>query len=1051
MQSFFTFSPDHHRMVEDFLRSTNKNTEFEIRFGRFVFTRNSDGRSISRFESSVETDFFYKLKSSLDAQASTGDVSRTLSATDEFIYQNNNGRGNIKRIRDTQTNTDTYMIKNTFNKRDIFDYDIRLSLASERRVEPSTLRDFDANAYMLVRHKQRSSYSMLSCVLDLTIVHEESNGQSVQKYEVELEIRQGANIESIYQILSILFQTRQDNYYVISNQEKRNVVGQYKALTGKYHFVGAQPETLQKNGISNLYKTLYSVTDKADGDRAFLFIDQNKNVYFIDSNIQKVYKTNMVSNQYYSSILDGELIQIDGKIHFMAFDLLFYNSKDLRGDDKYMLKQRLNRLNHIVGTIQENERYHVEMKKYIYKNVFLGSEIILDQTTSKPYKNDGLIFTPMNEPYPTVRKWQNLLKWKPAELNTIDLFSEKVGPKTWSLYVQHKVYQTNQSSRSETVLFDVEKLCSVPVPAGTFTFETTFEDDLIDPTTNEPYQNNTVIEYSWNAEQNKFVPLRTRWDKTANPEKHGNFSSVACSIWNNIHNPVEKDLLLKFTIHDNRDFFFERMRKHHNRVKEYLYNKYCQDTEYLLELCSGRGGDMHKWIYNRVKNVYGYDISDKNVTECVRRLTSMREKVQSSNYNFYKLDLCSTDASNVIFQHNKSGFNAACCHFGIHYFFQSKSAIENIISILDRSLQTNGIFIATFIDDVQLDSIFQRHGNQQVCYSEIDGEIMYYLKRDSHNSAFGRKLRIVLNGNNYLGGGSDEFIIDFPTFRDMMRERGYSIVETQSFDNVPIQHTMQPWECDISHLNRYCVFQKVNDLEETAKIYTPPQDVVFHQPETMLFNFDNIDIQQDGISVCKVNTKYDIVDVVNCIEYKYYKNMSNNKTIATFGDIQDTFDALSMTYRPVFIKDPLDFTEYVEDELNNIYFTHFKYVVEKKKADDDDDETIEVDNWYVITYKDRLLFKQPAPIVVPEKTVLPEQSFQAANDDSITIVDNVLPQGQGMQNAIDDRKALVLDELTSKKVTVTILKDYLKEFNLKSSGKKEDLLHRLIDFCRGRQ
>jgi hypothetical protein len=56
-----------------------------------------------------------------------------------------------------------------------------------------------------------------------------------------------------------------------------------------------------------------------------------------------------------------------------------------------------------------------------------------------------------------------------------------------------------------------------------------------------------------------------------------------------------------------------------------------------------------------------------------------------------------------------------------------------------------------------------------------------------------------------------------------------------------------------------------------------------------------------------------------------------------------------------------------------------------------------------------------------------------------------------MQNAIDDRKALVLDELTSKKVTVTILKDYLKEFNLKSSGKKEDLLHRLIDFCRGRQ
>ena len=32
---------------------------------------------------------------------------------------------------------------------------------------------------------------------------------------------------------------------------------------------------------------------------------------------------------------------------------------------------------------------------------------------------------------------------------------------------------------------------------------------------------NNIASVKW--ENNKFVPLRTRWDKTSNPNKHGNF------------------------------------------------------------------------------------------------------------------------------------------------------------------------------------------------------------------------------------------------------------------------------------------------------------------------------------------------------------------------------------------------------------------------------------------------------------------------------------------------------------------------------------------------
>ena len=55
-----------------------------------------------------------------------------------------------------------------------------------------------------------------------------------------------------------------------------------------------------------------------------------------------------------------------------------YNGKDLRNDMKYKLKERLDRLNHILSSVDNNQFYLLKLKKYYYTNVFLGSKIILD-------------------------------------------------------------------------------------------------------------------------------------------------------------------------------------------------------------------------------------------------------------------------------------------------------------------------------------------------------------------------------------------------------------------------------------------------------------------------------------------------------------------------------------------------------------------------------------------------------------------------------------------------------------------------------------------------
>ena len=57
--------------------------------------------------------------------------------------------------------------------------------------------------------------------------------------------------------------------------------------------------------------------------------------------------------------------------------------------------------------------------------IFEQAKKLWDERKLQPYHIDGLIFTPLIEPYPTKNKsWKQLFKWKPPELNSIDTLIE---------------------------------------------------------------------------------------------------------------------------------------------------------------------------------------------------------------------------------------------------------------------------------------------------------------------------------------------------------------------------------------------------------------------------------------------------------------------------------------------------------------------------------------------------------------------------------------------------------------------------------------------------
>jgi hypothetical protein len=1070
MLSFFDFGESNTRSLFHFLQdSLAKNYEFEIRFGKFLYEKNNEKNNEKkqyRFDSNMEIESFYNLKNMFDSQM----VEKGYKNTREFIYAGD--KCSIKRIVDLDDHSVISMIKSSVRRYDIYDYDIRISVAYEKMDVPIEHPD----EFYMIRTKNRTSYKLSFGTLDFTIIEQKDCKKNTveMKYEVEMEITM-MDKENIMTHLMVLLQARQNNFFVIPGNEKRRVIYEYRNMLKVGYFVGAQPETLHKDKISTIYKSDYSITDKADGDRVFLFIDKNGNVYILDSNLNNVFRTDIKqkNKDYYSSIIDAELVRSENKICILAFDLLYYGNKDIRGDKNYLLKKRLEKLDEIIRNLSTSDYYETELKKYYFGNVFSASKKILDSVSDKSYENDGLIFTPVNEPYSISKKWPSLLKWKPVELNTIDFYVERVeSTNRWNLYIQAPKENSTQrnTSHTEKVLFDVEKLCGDLSVGNVVTYETTFSDSLIDKTTNSPYQSKTVIEFKWDKELSKFIPLRTRWDKTANPSKHGNFVKVACDIWNNIHNPIEKDYLLKFYSNNKieKDIHFERMRRFHNKVKEYLYNKYCKNNNYLLELCSGKGGDLHKWLYNNVRHIDGYDVSCKHIDECKRRFESLKLK-DAPCFNFYNLDLKKADAPDVVYRSKQSKYDTICCQFAIHYFFESKNSLENVFNILENCLNDNGHFIITFMDDQSLDNLFCDKNN--VCYEE-NGEIIYMLERDTkRDSLYGNRLKITLNGNNILGDGSDEWIVNFKSFCDVMTQRGFECVETELFSKLYNKDLLDidllNYEKHISFLNRYAIFRKTTSVQLDIDLVS--NQVVYNNIPTE-YNFETVDLHQKNITVQKITSTYNIIDILNCIEYKYYKNNVKNKVLDdvpenVFSEIVNIFDKLKIEYVPIFVQDPLDFNLY-NNTTNNVYFTYYKHIIEKKT--DEEEEKIEYHNWYIIMYNDKLIFtnpnpQQPIPHQTETQQPIPHQTETHQTETQQPIphqtetqqpnaVEIKVHQIKTVENSDSDEnmKKNILKKYNNmkndKKVTIKMFKELLQEANLKVSGKKEELEMRLIEY-----
>ena len=244
------------------------------------------------------------------------------------------------------------------------------------------------------------------------------------------------------------------------------------------------------NDFTNIRRR-YSVTDKADGFRALLYFNPDGQAYIIDTNMNIMKLDVPEIGELRNIVIDGEYVKQtkDGRTfnRYLCFDIYFKNielemiektsiekrvqgisvSEDSESQESHMApyitnntgfsyrnplqdnenKDRITVLQEVVEIMKTRGIDNVDVKEFYFSDYETDPMSIFKVSnrcfnTERPYKIDGLIYTPMDlrvgEKYLTednkeeylldinslTGTWNSVFKWKPPIENSIDFFVE---------------------------------------------------------------------------------------------------------------------------------------------------------------------------------------------------------------------------------------------------------------------------------------------------------------------------------------------------------------------------------------------------------------------------------------------------------------------------------------------------------------------------------------------------------------------------------------------------------------------------------------------------
>ena len=200
-----------------------------------------------------------------------------------------------------------------------------------------------------------------------------------------------------------------------------------------------------------------------------------------------------------------------------------------------------------------------------------------------------------------------------------------------------------------------------------------------------------------------------------------------------------------------------------------------------------------------------------------------------------------------------NGFNVSSCQFAIHYFFKNTNTFHNFLRNVSECTATNGYFIGTCYDGHTVMRILDRFpydsGIKMYERTQLICEIVKQYDTedfDDDETCLGKQILVYQDSiNQYL----PEYLVNFRFLVKMMDIYGFKLLTIQELRqlNIPFESTgmfsdlfrlmertpspeyadglrMTESEKDVSFLNRYFIFKKINNptAETVANSFIRP-------------------------------------------------------------------------------------------------------------------------------------------------------------------------------------------------------------------------------------
>jgi SAM-dependent methyltransferase len=135
------------------------------------------------------------------------------------------------------------------------------------------------------------------------------------------------------------------------------------------------------------------------------------------------------------------------------------------------------------------------------------------------------------------------------------------------------------------------------------------------------------------------------------------------------------------------------LKKFHNAVKRALLRHVLKPGARLLDLGSGRGGDVRKWADCGARFAKGLDISEAELQEAARRAQGLRVRCVFE---------ATEDLGLRAWADPDGPYDVVSCMFALHYFFASEAMAQTFLKHVATNLRPGGYFVGVVPDGVRV-------------------------------------------------------------------------------------------------------------------------------------------------------------------------------------------------------------------------------------------------------------------------------------------------------------------------------------------------------------